>query len=84
MISSMKLGLLWLLLITLTVISALVAEPLPLTLGLVAVVLLVTVVKASVLVEYFMGLNAAPWLWRGLLLAYVPVLAGLITLTYLF
>lgn len=84
MTGSVKLLMLWLLLIVLTVASALLAEPMPLTFGLVAVVLLVTAVKAGVLVDYFMGLKNAPWLWRGLLMAYAPVLAVLISLTYLF
>lgn len=75
---------LWLLLIALTGFSARFAEARTITIGIVVLTLIISVVKASVLVEYFMGLREAPLLWRGLLLAYVPVIAAIITLTYLF
>jgi len=82
--AAMKLILLWFLLIVLTVATAIMAEPYAVTVGLVAIVLAVTVVKAKVLVDSFMGLKDAPLFWRILLLAYAPVLAVIITITYAF
>ncbi|MBN0989219.1 cytochrome C oxidase subunit IV family protein [Amphritea pacifica] len=79
-----KLTGLWLLLLLLTVAMAQLTEPYQVTFGLVIIVLLGSVIKAAVLVEYFMGLKQAPLLWRGLMLAYVPVLAICISLTYVF
>lgn len=75
---------LWLLLLLLTVAMAQLTEPYQVTFWLVVIVLLGSVIKASVLVEYFMGLKQAPLMWRGLMLAYVPVLAICISLTYAF
>ncbi len=75
---------LWLLLIVLTGFSAQFAESRTITIGIVMLILLISVIKASVLVDYFMGLREAPLFWRMLLLAYVPVIAVIITLTYLF
>lgn len=82
--AAMKLILLWFLLIVLTVATAIMAEPYAVTVGLVAIVLAVTVIKAKVLVDSFMGLKDAPLFWRILLLAYAPVLAVIITITYAF
>lgn len=82
--SALKLILLWFLLIVLTVATAIMAEPYAVTVGLVAIVLAVTVIKAKVLVDSFMGLKDAPLFWRILLLAYAPVLAVIITITYAF
>lgn len=82
--AAVKLILLWFLLIVLTVATAIMAEPYAVTVGLVAIVLAVTVVKAKVLVDSFMGLKDAPLFWRILLLAYAPVLAVIITITYAF
>lgn len=82
--TGLKLILLWLLLLILTLAAALLAEPYTVTIGLVAIVLFVTAIKAKVLVDSFMGLKNAPLFWRVLLLAYVPVLGVIITLTYAF
>ena len=82
--AGLKLILLWLLLLILTIATALLAEPYKVTIGLVAIVLAVTVVKAKVLVDSFMGLKDAPLFWRVILLAYAPVLGLIITLTYAF
>ncbi|BBB27664.1 cytochrome C oxidase subunit IV family protein [Amphritea japonica] len=82
--AGLKLILLWLLLLILTIATALLAEPYTVTMGLVAIVLAVTAVKAKVLVDSFMGLKDAPLFWRAILLAYAPVLGVIITLTYAF
>ena len=82
--TGLKLIFLWCLLIALTIATALLAEPYKVTIGLVAIVLTVTVVKAKVLVDSFMGLKDAPLFWRAILLAYAPVLGLIITLAYAF
>ena len=84
MSQNLSILLLWLLLMVLTAITAIFAESYSVTMGLVALVLSVTVVKAKVLVDSFMGLKNAPKMWRYLLLAYAPVIGLIITLTYLF
>ncbi|WP_432471065.1 cytochrome C oxidase subunit IV family protein [Amphritea sp. HPY] len=84
MAQNLSIFLLWLLLMVLTAITAVFAESYAATIGLVALVLSVTVVKAKVLVDSFMGLSNAPLMWRCLLLAYAPVIGIIVTLTYLF
>lgn len=84
MAQNLSIFLLWLLLMVLTAITAVFAESYAATVGLVALVLSVTVVKAKVLVDSFMGLKNAPLMWRFLLLAYAPVIGIIVTLTYLF
>ncbi len=84
MSQNLSIVLLWLLLMVLTALTALFAESYAATVGLVALVLSVTVIKAKVLVDSFMGLRHAPPMWRWLLLAYTPVIGLIVTLTYLF
>lgn len=84
MAQNLSIFLLWLLLMVLTAMTAVFAESYTATVGLVALVLSVTVVKAKVLVDSFMGLSNAPLMWRILLLAYAPVIGIVVTLTYLF
>lgn len=79
----LRLGL-WLLLLLLTLASASFAEVADLHLFGLLIVLLITVVKATVISEYFMGLAEAPWLWRGLMMAYVPLVVSIIGLISFF
>ena len=78
MIKSLLRFILWLLLLLLTLASASIAEQPDMRLYGLIIVLLITVVKASVISEFFMGLAGAPWLWRALMMAYVPVIASTI------
>ncbi|MCW8886554.1 MAG: cytochrome C oxidase subunit IV family protein [Motiliproteus sp.] len=73
---------LWLVMLALTCIAAYFAEQPQLSLTLIGVVLFITVIKAAMIVDYFMCLRDAPLFWRGLLMAYVPLVSLIITATY--
>lgn len=51
------------------------------------VIMLVTlgiaVVKVQMVANYFMGLRRTRWLWRGIVLGWLLLVAGLITFAYL-
>ncbi len=74
--------LLWVLMLTLTCVSAYFAEQPKLSMTLIAIVLVLTVVKAGMITDFFMNLRGAPRLWRVLLMAYVPAVSLIITATY--
>lgn len=73
---------LWLVMLALTCASAYFAEQPHLSLTLVGLVLFITAIKASLIVDHFMCLRGAPLLWRGLLMSYVPLVSLIITATY--
>lgn len=72
----------WLVMLALTCISAYFAEQPELSLTLIGVVLFITAIKAALIVDHFMCLRGAPLFWRGLLMAYVPLVSLVITATY--
>ncbi|MFT5719758.1 MAG: hypothetical protein ACI9W6_000046 [Motiliproteus sp.] len=74
----------WILLIGLTLTSALIAESIDPTAGVVIVVCLVVAIKGQLVVDRLMGLRQAPPLIRGLMLAYFYVLPVLIALGLIF
>ncbi|MFT6914314.1 MAG: hypothetical protein ACJAWL_000610 [Motiliproteus sp.] len=74
----------WLLLIGLTLTSALLAEAIDPTAGVVIVVCLVVSIKGQLVVDRLMGLRRAPPLIRALMLAYFYVLPVLIALGLIF
>ncbi len=41
------------------------------------------VVKVQLVTNYFMGLRRTRWLWRGIVLGWLVLVAGLITVAYL-
>ncbi|OMH25750.1 cytochrome C oxidase subunit IV family protein [Motiliproteus sp. MSK22-1] len=73
---------LWLLMLALTCASAYFAEQPSLTMNLVMAVLLITAIKAAMIVDYFMNLRGAPRFWRILLMTYVPAVSLVITATF--
>jgi hypothetical protein len=73
----------WLLLMLLTVTTYLIGEA---GLGGIAVMLAVlgtAVVKVQMVANYFMGLRRTRWLWRGIVLGWLLLVIGLITIAYL-
>jgi hypothetical protein len=73
----------WLLLMLLTVTTYLIGEA---GLGGIAVMLAVlgtAVVKVQMVANYFMGLRRTRWLWRGIVLGWLLLVTGLITIAYL-
>jgi hypothetical protein len=41
------------------------------------------VIKVEMVANYFMGLRRTRWLWRGLVLGWLILVSGLITIAYL-
>jgi caa(3)-type oxidase subunit IV len=52
-------------------------------LGIMLTVLGIAVVKVQMVANYFMGLRRTRWLWRGIVLGWLLLVAGLITIAYL-
>jgi len=73
----------WLILMLLTVTTYAIGET---GLGGWAIMLTVlgtAVFKVQMVANYFMGLRRTRWLWRGILLGWLLLVAGLITIAYL-
>lgn len=73
----------WLILMLLTGTTYALGEA---GLGGVAIMLTVlgtAVVKVQMVANYFMGLRRTRWLWRGIVLGWLLLVAGLITVAYL-
>lgn len=72
----------WLLLILLTGITYAIGET---GLGgstIMLVVLATAVLKAEMVAGYFMGLRRTRWLWRGIMLGWLLLVASLIAVAY--
>ncbi len=52
-------------------------------LSIMLTVLGIAVIKVQMVVNYFMGLRRTRWLWRGIVLGWLVLVAGLITIAYL-
>ncbi|MEH6650466.1 MAG: cytochrome C oxidase subunit IV family protein [Motiliproteus sp.] len=78
------LGRAWIVLIVLTLISAMVAESIDPTAGVVIAVCLVVCIKGQLVIDRLMGLRHAPPVIRRLMLAYFYVLPVLIALALIF
>ncbi len=74
----------WIVLVVLTLGSALIAESVDPTAGVVIAVCLVVAIKGQLVIDRLMGLRHAPPLIRGLMLAYFYVLPVLIALGLIF
>jgi hypothetical protein len=74
----------WIILVVLTMASALIAESIDPTAGVVIVVCLVVSIKGQLVADQLMGLQHAPPVIRGLMLAYFYVLPVLIALALIF
>ena len=73
----------WLILLLLTGVTYGIGEA---GLGGVAIMLVVlgtAVFKVQMVAHYFMGLHRTRWLWRGIMLGWLALVAGLITVAYL-
>ena len=78
------LSLAWVVLILLTLASALIAESIDPTAGVVIVVCLVVSIKGQLVIDRLMGLRHAPPVIRRMMLAYFYVLPVLIALALIF
>ncbi|ADE11362.1 cytochrome C oxidase subunit IV family protein [Sideroxydans lithotrophicus] len=73
----------WLALMALTGTTYFIGEA---NLGGIAVMLTViatAAVKVQMVANYFMGLRRTRWLWRGIVLGWLILVTGLITIAYL-
>lgn len=52
-------------------------------LAIMVAVLGTAVVKVQMVANYFMGLRRTRWLWRGIVLGWLLLVTGLITIAYL-
>jgi cytochrome c oxidase subunit 4 len=52
-------------------------------LAIMLTVLGTAVIKVQMVANYFMGLRRTRWLWRGIVLGWLVLVAGLITIAYL-
>lgn len=72
----------WLVLVILTCLTYAIGEA---GMGGTAVMLTVlgtAVVKVELVASYFMGLRRTRWLWRGIVLGWLLLVSGLITVAY--
>lgn len=75
---------LWIILITLTLFSAFMAEQDSQGLGSISIMALVLAIKGRIIVDYFMELKTANVLIRTLMQVYFYVIPALIIAAYLF
>lgn len=75
--------LIWLLLITLTVITYCIGEEVGSGKAVILSVLLISLIKGQLIANYFMGLRRVSWLWRGIILSYFIIVGGMIAIAYL-
>ncbi len=79
-----RIEILWLILITLTLFSAYMAEQTPSGLSSVSIMAIVLAIKGRIIVDYFMELKQAHVVLRTLMRLYFYVIPALIILVYLF
>lgn len=73
----------WLLLMALTVTTYLIGEAGLGGLAIMFTVLGTAAIKVQMVANYFMGLRRTRWLWRGIVLGWLLLVTGLITVAYL-
>jgi cytochrome c oxidase subunit IV len=75
--------LIWLVLMLLTVTTYGIGEAGLGGLTIMLIVLGTAVIKVQMIANYFMGLRRTRWLWRGIVLGWLLLVTGLITVAYL-
>jgi caa(3)-type oxidase subunit IV len=73
----------WLILMILTGITYAIGEAGLGGVGIMLTVLGTAVIKVEMVANYFMGLRRTRWLWRGIVLGWLLLVASLITIAYL-
>ncbi len=73
----------WLVLMILTGITYAIGEAGLGGVGVMLTVLGTAVIKVEMVANYFMGLRRTRWLWRGIVLGWLLLVATLITVAYL-
>lgn len=75
--------LVWLVMMLLTVATYSIGEAGMGGTTIVLVVLGIAVIKVQIVANYFMDLRHTRWLWRGIVLGWLMLVAGLIAIAYL-
>lgn len=75
--------LIWLALMLLTGMTYAIGEAGLGGLAIMLIVLGTAAVKVQMVANYFMGLRRTRWLWRGIVLGWLLLVTGLITIAYL-
>ena len=73
----------WLVLITLTVITYSLGEACMSGKYIMLTLLAITMIKSQLVANYFMGLRKTKLLWRAIMFGYFIIVGGLIALAYL-
>jgi cytochrome c oxidase subunit IV len=73
----------WLALIVLTGTTYFIGEAGMSGIAVMLTVIATAAVKVQMVTSYFMGLRRTRWLWRGILLGWLVLVTGLITVAYL-
>jgi cytochrome c oxidase subunit 4 len=73
----------WLALLFLTLITYAIGEAKLGGWGVMLMVLGTAVIKVQMVSDHFMGLRRTRWLWRGIVLGWLLLVAGLVTIAYL-
>ena len=73
----------WLALMFLTLTTYAIGEAKLGGLGVMLMVLGTAVVKVQMVSDHFMGLRRTRWLWRGIVLGWLLLVAGLVMIAYL-
>ena len=80
--SSTHITIIWLFLIALSGIAAWIGEFGTSTPHMVSFIILALIVKGQLVVDYFMGLKHASWLWRGIMSAFCLLIGAIMLVTY--
>lgn len=73
----------WLVLITLTIMTFSLGEAGMSGKGVMLTLLAITMIKSQLVANYFMGLTKAKFLWRAIMFGYFVIVGSLIALAYL-
>lgn len=73
----------WLVLMLLTCVTYSIGEVGLSGSNIMLAVLCIAAIKVQMVANYFMGLRRTRWLWRGIVLGWLLIVIGLITIAYL-
>jgi cytochrome c oxidase subunit 4 len=81
--SNLFFTIIWLALVTLTVMTFSLGEAGMSGKGVMLTLLAITMIKSQLVANYFMGLHKTKFLWRVMMFGYFVIVGGLIAVAYL-